>query len=161
MSYILPKTVGGSKVHLLLEVNNTRIQTVLIRVLSFGVGVYLSPFKDVWGSRIIFAGQSKVFSRANKDQERESNHAVYSLYSTDILGDKINYMDKGYDRFDFIRKMKTSSLTGSSKDRISVNCSAKAINVTEQVSVTPSVVSTEMARVQANLEFDLEVQKLK
>ena len=62
MSYILPKTVGGSKVHLLLEVNNTRIQTVLIRVLSFGVGVYLSPFKDVWGSRIIFAGPSKVFT---------------------------------------------------------------------------------------------------
>ena len=62
MSYILLKTVGGSKVHLLLGVKNTRIQPELIRVISSEVGVYLSPFKDVWGSRIIFAGPSKVFT---------------------------------------------------------------------------------------------------
>ena len=46
--YILPKTVGGSRVHLLLGVKNTRIQPVLLRVLSSGlssgIGVYLSPF---------------------------------------------------------------------------------------------------------------------
>ena len=45
--YILPKMVGGSKVHLLLGVKNTRIQPTLLRVLSSGIGVYLSPFKDV------------------------------------------------------------------------------------------------------------------
>ena len=61
-SYILLKTVGGTKVHLLLGVKNTKIQPVLIRVLLSGVGVYLSPFKDMWGSRIIFAGLSKVFT---------------------------------------------------------------------------------------------------
>ena len=95
MGYILPKTVGGTKVHLLLGVKNTRIQPVQIRVLPSGVGVYLSLFKDVWGSRIIFAGTSKVFTQANKDQQRESNqnHEVYSLYRKDILGDKIDYMD--------------------------------------------------------------------
>ena len=60
MDYILPKTVGGNKVHSLLGIKNTRIQPVLIKVLPSGVGVYLSPFKDVWGSRIIFAGPSKV-----------------------------------------------------------------------------------------------------
>ena len=65
--YILPKIVGGSKVHLLLGVKNTRIQPVLLRVLSLGVGVYLSPFKNVWGSRIIFAGPSKYFTQANKE----------------------------------------------------------------------------------------------
>ena len=48
-SYILLNTVGGTKIHLLLGVKNTFIQPVLIRVHSFGVGVYLSPFKDVWG----------------------------------------------------------------------------------------------------------------
>ena len=32
---------------------------------SSGVGVYLSPFKDVWGSRIIFAGLSKIFTQGN------------------------------------------------------------------------------------------------
>ena len=54
-NYILPKTVGGTKVHLLLGVKNTHIQ-------PSGVGVYLSPFKDVGGSRIKFAGRSKVFT---------------------------------------------------------------------------------------------------
>ena len=40
-------------------------------------GVYLSPFKDKWGSRIIFAGPNKEFTKANKEQVRRSNHAVY------------------------------------------------------------------------------------
>ena len=70
MDYVLPETVGGTKVHLLLGIKNTGIQPVLIRVLSSGVGVYLPPFKDVWGSRIIFAGPSKIFTQANKDQKR-------------------------------------------------------------------------------------------
>ena len=56
---ILPKTVEGSKVHLLLNIKNTKIQLVLIKVLPSGVGVYLSPFKDVDVSRIIYAGPSK------------------------------------------------------------------------------------------------------
>ena len=65
--YILQKTVGGTKVHLLLGVKNTLIQPVLIRVLPSGVGVYLNPFKEKVGSRIIFVGPSKVFTQANKD----------------------------------------------------------------------------------------------
>ena len=77
-SYILQETVGGTKVHLLLGVKNKKFQPILIKVLSSGIGEYLSPFKDVWGSRMIFAGPSKVFTRANKNQQRESNHAVYS-----------------------------------------------------------------------------------
>ena len=55
-NYILPKTVGGPKVHLLYGIRKTKIQPVLIKVLPSGVGVYLSPFKDVEGSRIIYAG---------------------------------------------------------------------------------------------------------
>ena len=34
---ILPKTIGGSKVHLLLGIKNTKIQPVLIKVLPSGV----------------------------------------------------------------------------------------------------------------------------
>ena len=74
---ILPETVGGSRVHLLLGIKNTRIQPTLIKVLPSGVGVYLSPFKDIWGSRIIFAGPNKEFTKANKEQVRRSNHADY------------------------------------------------------------------------------------
>ena len=62
MEYVLPETVGGTKVHLLLGIKNTRIQLALLRVLPSGVRVYLSPFKVVWGSRIIFAGPNKVFT---------------------------------------------------------------------------------------------------
>ena len=40
--YILPKSVGGSKGHLLLGVKNTRIQPVLFRILPSGVAVYKS-----------------------------------------------------------------------------------------------------------------------
>ena len=71
--------MGGTKVHLLLGLKNTRVQSLLLRVLSSGVGFYLSPFKDLWGSRIIFAGPSKFFTQANKDQQRETIHAVYSI----------------------------------------------------------------------------------
>ena len=56
LEYVLPETVGGTTVHQLLGIKNTRIQPILIRVLPSGVGVYLSPFKVVWVSRIIFPG---------------------------------------------------------------------------------------------------------
>ena len=68
MEYVLPETVGRTKIHLHLGIKNTRIQQVLIRVLPSGVGVYLSTFKDVLGSRIIFAGPNKVLTQANIEQ---------------------------------------------------------------------------------------------
>ena len=80
--YVLPKTVGGSKVHLLLGVKNTRILPVLLRVLPSGAGVYLSQFKDIWGSRIIFAGPSKSFTSANKELESKTVYAIYSAKET-------------------------------------------------------------------------------
>ena len=76
LEYIHPEVVGGTKVHLLLDIKNTRIQPVLIKVLPSGVGVYLYLFRDVWGSWIIFAGPSKIFTQATKEQQRESNHTV-------------------------------------------------------------------------------------
>ena len=87
---ILPKTVGGSKVHLLLGIKNTKIQSVLIKVLPSGVGVYLSPFKDVDGSRIIYAGPCKCFTRMDNDQNLDSNYAIYSVFSKGIENEIIN-----------------------------------------------------------------------
>ena len=112
------------------------------------------------GSRIIFAGPIKVFTKVNKDRQRESNHVVYSLYNPDILGDSIDCRVEGGVRIGSKRKMKTSPLTGPSKDKVSVGCSDKAINLPENTSVISSVVWAELARVQAKLEFDLEVQKI-
>ena len=120
----------------------------------------MSPFKDVRGSRIIFAGPSKVFTGANNVQQREANHAVSSLYSIDNLGDSVDYMDKRVVRFESICKMKTSSHMEFIKYWVSIKCSDQAMNISEQLLVTPSLVSAEMARVQANLEIDLVLQEM-
>ena len=76
MDYVLPESLGGTKVHLLLGIKNAQIQLVLIKVLPSGVRVYLSPFKDVWGSRIIFAGPSKTFTQ---DIKKEHQIMLYML----------------------------------------------------------------------------------
>ena len=108
LEYALPETVGGSKVHLLLGIKNTRIQPTLMRVLQSGVGVYLSSFKDIWGSRIIFGGPNKVFTKANKEQARRSNHAVYTLKAESTDNDKDNIEYNKEIRFESKGKVKIS-----------------------------------------------------
>ena len=61
-----------------------------MKVLPSGVGVYLSQFKDVNGSRIIFAGPSKWFTRADNDCNPESNYAIYSVFGTNIESEPCN-----------------------------------------------------------------------
>ena len=104
LEYVLPETVGGTKVHLLLRIKNTRIQPVLIRVLPSGVGVYMSPFKDVWGSRIICAGPNKIFTQANREQQRDSNHTVYAFDISEQFMETNDYMSNRDIRFDYIGK---------------------------------------------------------
>ena len=70
-------------------------------------------------------------------------------------------MNKRDARFDSKCKMKTSSHLGSIKNRTRIKGSEKAGNISEQLPVTPSVISAEMARVQANFEFDLVLQEIK
>ena len=69
--------VGGSKVQLLLGIKNTKLDPVLIQILPSGVAVYRSLFKDVFGSRIIFGGPHKSFTK-NDTGEKMSN-AVFFL----------------------------------------------------------------------------------
>ena len=54
----------------------------MLRVLPSGVGVYLSQFKDIWGSRIIFAGPRKLFNLANEELESKTVYAIYSAMQT-------------------------------------------------------------------------------
>ena len=103
--------VRGTKVHLLLGVKNTRFQLTLLRVLSPGVRVYLSSFKDVWGSRIIFAGPSKLFTKDNKDQQRETVHAVYSV-RLNCLNKSVKTNIIGELRSQYISKVKISLQIG-------------------------------------------------
>ena len=88
------------------------------------------------------------------------NHAIYSLYNSDILGDSVNWRIGGDVSFDFNKKMKTSPPVESSKEEVGVSCSDKVMILSKNIPVISSVVSTERARVQAKAEFDLEMQKI-
>ena len=102
----------------LLGFKNTRIQPALLRVLPSGVGVYLSHFKDVWGSRIIFVGPNKVFTQANKKQLRDSNHAVYAFDARERMFESNNNLHKKEIRFDSTGKIKTSLYSSPIEDEI-------------------------------------------
>ena len=116
LEYSLPETVGGSRVHLLLGIKNTRIQPTLIRTLPSGVGVYLSPFKDIWASRIIFAGPNKEFTKANKEQMRGSSHAVYMGNTESIKDD--NFEHNKEVRFESKGKVQISLFMSPIEDNI-------------------------------------------
>ena len=73
---VLPQKVGGSKVHLLLGIKNTNLDPVLVKVLPPGLAVYMSPFKDIFGSRRIFAGPYKSFTKADNGKKSEMSNAV-------------------------------------------------------------------------------------
>ena len=62
-------------------------------------------------------------------------------------------MDKGEFRVDSICKMNTFSHMDSIKDKISIECSDKAMNISDQLSVTRSIVSTEVATGQGARQF--------
>ena len=51
--------------------------------------MYLSPFRDVNESRIIYAGPSKWFTRTDNDCTQNSNYAIYSVFGTNIR-DKVD-----------------------------------------------------------------------
>ena len=67
------------------------------------------------GSRIIFAGLSKIFTQANKDQERGSNHTAYAL---DQWAETNEYVEKREIRFDSKCKTKTSFYSSPIEDEI-------------------------------------------
>ena len=75
----VPKYTGGGKVGLLLGLKNPRLHPVLIKTLDSGVAVYKSPFKDIFGSRIIFAGPHKAFTKGNKNITNEVSLAIHHM----------------------------------------------------------------------------------
>ena len=118
LEYVLAESVGGTKVHLLLGIKNTRIQPTLLKVLPSGVGVYLSPFKDIWDSRIIFAGPNKVFTKTKKEQLRDSNHEMYTFEASEGLVDDWEDFQTREIRFDSIGRIKNSLYSSPIEDEI-------------------------------------------
>ena len=75
--------MGGSEVHLLLEIKNTKLDPIWIKTLPSGVAVYQSVFKDIWGSELIFAGPHKTFTTGNKTSN--INHVIFGIHS--VIGE--------------------------------------------------------------------------
>ena len=84
---VLPKRVGVSKVHLLLGIKNTNLDPVLVKVLPSGIAVYLSLFKDIYGSRVIFAGPHKSFTKGDNGIKVEMSNAVF--FVRDLINVKV------------------------------------------------------------------------
>ena len=77
----LPEYAAGTEVKLLIGIKNTYLDPTLIKILPSGVGVYKSPFKDIFGSRIIFAGPHSCFTSGNHELNNDVNLAVFKLRS--------------------------------------------------------------------------------
>ena len=89
-------------------------------------------------SRIIFTGPSKFFTQANKDQQRETIHAVYS--------NNRDYLDKSVET-NIIGELRSESI---SKIKIThpISCNKSGgKNVIEATDFISSGTSAELARV--------------
>ena len=62
---VLPERVGVSRVHLWLEIKNTNLDPVPVKVLQSGIAVYVSPFKismvPGWYLRVLISHFNAVF----------------------------------------------------------------------------------------------------
>ncbi len=76
---VLPQRVGGSKVHLLLGIKNTNLDPVFVKVLPSGIAMYMSLFKDILGSRLVFAGPHISFTKADNGIKSEMLNAVFLI----------------------------------------------------------------------------------
>ena len=104
---IVPPKVGGSRVHLLLGIKNTSLDPVLIKILPSGVAVYLSPFKDIYGSRLIFAGPHKSFTKTDNGLKTDMLNVVFLI--RDQVYEEIE--DEYEDRCFSITRVKRLGLT--------------------------------------------------
>ena len=74
----LPLYAAGTNLKLLIGIKNNKLDPTLVEVLPSGIGVYKSPFFDIFGSNIIFAGLHAAFTRGNTLDSRV-NHAIFKL----------------------------------------------------------------------------------
>ena len=77
----LPSSIGGSVAHLLIGIKDVELDPKFLCALQSGIGVYRSPFQDVDGSDICYAGPHPVFSRSGK---RHGNQAILVSMQTQI-----------------------------------------------------------------------------
>ena len=71
-----------------------------------------------WGSRIIFAGPKKVFTKTNIEQLRDFKHAVYAFEASEELNDNSEDLQTREIRFGSIGRIKTSLYSSPFEDYI-------------------------------------------
>ena len=62
-SGLLPRTLGGGSVGLLMGITSTKTDPVLEYTLPNGLGLYRSPFRDRDGFSLAYGGHHQIFSR--------------------------------------------------------------------------------------------------
>lgn len=79
-STILPPSIGGDSIKLLIGLKRTDLEPVCVFSLPSGVGLYKSPFRDIHGSIYCYGGPHRVFSDVNKKVCGNINH-FYSYFA--------------------------------------------------------------------------------
>ena len=74
-----PPYIGGLDVKLLIGIKNTNLNPILLKILPSGIAVYRSPFRDVWGSRLIFAGPHSSFTKTNGGTKTNVSNAIFHM----------------------------------------------------------------------------------
>ena len=85
--YVLPEYVAGSKVHLLIGINESAAHPIHIATLPSGISVYRSPFKDIFGSNICYGGSHESF-RASRVLSG-TNNAVFLINTLNVVKDSM------------------------------------------------------------------------
>ena len=81
-STTLPKYIGGQEAGLLVGIKNIGLDPELKFQLPSGLGVFVSPLKDKFGSRICYGGPSHIFTDVN-NKTPSFNHA--SMYFAGLI----------------------------------------------------------------------------
>ena len=70
---VLPSSVGGDEVGLLIGIKAAKLGPKLMYTLPSGLGVYKSPFVDVYGSSVCFGGTHPVITDAYRNRDYTVN----------------------------------------------------------------------------------------
>ena len=78
----LPPYVGGESIGILFGIKTPDLEPTLVYTLPSGIGLYKSPFKDIFGSHYCYGGPHKVFSEANQRVHGNVNHL--NIYLSEV-----------------------------------------------------------------------------
>ena len=80
---VLPTYVGDCKIGLLIGLKSPELEPTCIFTLPSGIGLYKSPFKDIFGSYYCYGGPHESFSYVNKQCHGSAKH--FNIYLTQAV----------------------------------------------------------------------------